>query len=87
MLRDQCKSAICFLVLKDSLIGSCGSSYYKDEPRQPIYYEQSQPSPREHYIRHEGLDPHVRERQLPPSGEAPIYVRTIEPRRQVIVLE
>lgn len=83
-LRDQCKFSKCFIGSKSRLIIGCVSRYYNDEPRRPVYYEQNQPVPREHYER---LEPHIRERHLPPPGAAPTYVRTVEPRRQIIVLE
>jgi hypothetical protein len=61
---------------------NCGFRYYKDESRQPVYYEESRPTP----WPLERPETHLRGRQLPP-GEAPTHARTVHPRRQVIVLE
>ncbi|KAE9375414.1 hypothetical protein N431DRAFT_542947 [Stipitochalara longipes BDJ] len=54
--------------------------YYKNESRQPVYYEDSRPFQRESFER---FEPQLRERHLPPE-ETP---RRMDLRRQVIVLE
>jgi hypothetical protein len=72
---------------KSRLIGKCAFRYHMDESRPSGFYEEGRPCPRDHFVPLERQRPEqLQERQLPPE-EVPTYLRTGDPRRQVIVLD
>lgn len=72
---------------KSRLIGECAFRYHMNESRPSGFYEEGRSRPRDQFVPLERQRPEqLQERQLP-LEEVPTYIRTGDPRRQVIVLD